>query len=169
MTAQDWLSKDYYSVLDVARDCSDDTLKRAYRRLTRLHHPDANAGCPQAADRFKEIGVAYAVLSDHGRRAQYDRAHRPLRATSAAGRTRPGAAGSSGAGPDTTRPSPGTGPTTSRSGGYSPGAGAYAGGLPVWWSPTMWSAAVWSTMARSTAPWPRQWPSAAQQRQSAAR
>lgn len=161
MTAHNWLSKDYYSVLDVARDCSDDTLKRAYRRLTRLHHPDTNAGCPQAADRFKEVSAAYAVLSDHRRRAQYDSARRPFATASAPGRTRPGAAGSTAGAPGPTRTSPGTGPTTSRSGDYSPGARAYVGGLPVWWSPTMWSAAVWSTMARSTAPWPRQSPSAA--------
>ncbi len=50
---------DYYDVLGVERDATDDEIKRAYRRLARQHHPDANPGDPEAEVRFKEIAVAY--------------------------------------------------------------------------------------------------------------
>lgn len=65
-------SKDYYAVLGVERGASDEEIKRAYRRLARKHHPDANPGDPTAEERFKEIGEAYSVLSDPQRRAAYD-------------------------------------------------------------------------------------------------
>lgn len=73
MAAQTWLTKDLYAVLGVPRDSTDDTLRRAYRRLARQHHPDTNSGCPRAERRFKEVGAAYAVLSNQSRRARYDR------------------------------------------------------------------------------------------------
>ncbi|MGH7506342.1 MAG: DnaJ domain-containing protein, partial [Longimicrobiales bacterium] len=64
--------KDYYQVLGVAENASADDIKKAYRRLAKQYHPDANRNDPQAADRFKEIGEAYSVLSDDEKRKQYD-------------------------------------------------------------------------------------------------
>lgn len=65
--------RDYYQILGVERGASQEQIKKAYRRLARQHHPDANSDDPGAADRFKEIGEAYRVLSDPDKRAQYDR------------------------------------------------------------------------------------------------
>jgi molecular chaperone DnaJ len=65
-------SKDYYRILGVSETVSADELKKAYRRLAKQYHPDANGNDPQAAERFKEVGEAYAVLSDPEKRAQYD-------------------------------------------------------------------------------------------------
>jgi DnaJ-class molecular chaperone len=67
------MPRDYYEVLGVARDASDNDLKKAYRKLARQHHPDRNPGDSQAEKRFKEIQEAYDVLSDKSKRAQYDR------------------------------------------------------------------------------------------------
>lgn len=62
---------DYYDLLNVSRDASPETLKRAYRRLARQYHPDVNKE-PGAEERFKEIGRAYEVLSDPEKRSRYD-------------------------------------------------------------------------------------------------
>jgi molecular chaperone DnaJ len=64
--------KDFYEVLGVPEKASADDIKKAYRKLAKQYHPDANPGNPQAADRFKEIGEAYSVLSDPEKRKQYD-------------------------------------------------------------------------------------------------
>jgi molecular chaperone DnaJ len=72
MANQDWFEKDFYAVLGVPADADTDAIKKAYRRLARKHHPDANAGEAAAETRFKEIGEAYAVLSDTEQRRQYD-------------------------------------------------------------------------------------------------
>ncbi|HEY8491139.1 MAG TPA: molecular chaperone DnaJ [Dehalococcoidia bacterium] len=64
--------RDYYEVLGVARDASQEEIKRAYRRLAMQYHPDRNKE-PGAEERFKEINEAYEVLSDPERRAAYDR------------------------------------------------------------------------------------------------
>jgi len=72
MASQDWFEKDFYAVLGVPADASADTIKKAYRKLARKHHPDANAGDSASERRFKEIGEAYAVLSDTEQRQQYD-------------------------------------------------------------------------------------------------
>ena len=61
--------KDYYKTLGVAKGADDKTIKSAYRRLARKHHPDVNKG---SAERFKEISEAYAVLSDPDKRKRYD-------------------------------------------------------------------------------------------------
>ena len=65
--------RDYYEVLGVARDASDQDLKSAYRKLALKHHPDRNQHEPDAEDKFKEAAEAYAVLSDPDKRARYDR------------------------------------------------------------------------------------------------
>ena len=62
----------HYEVLGVARDATQEDIKRAYRNLARKHHPDANPSDPAAVDRFKEVGRAYEVLSDPNKRQRYD-------------------------------------------------------------------------------------------------
>ncbi|MGC8876825.1 DnaJ C-terminal domain-containing protein [Thermus sp.] len=65
--------KDYYAILGVSREATQEEIKRAYRRLALQYHPDKNPGDKGAEERFKEINEAYAVLSDPEKRAQYDR------------------------------------------------------------------------------------------------
>ncbi len=64
--------RDYYEVLGVSRNCTDEELKKAFRRLARQYHPDVNKS-PDAEAKFKEIGEAYEVLRDAEKRAAYDR------------------------------------------------------------------------------------------------
>lgn len=66
------MARDPYEVLDVARDASDDEIKKAYRKLARQHHPDRNPGDKQAEVRFKELQDAYDILSDKQKKAAYD-------------------------------------------------------------------------------------------------
>jgi molecular chaperone DnaJ len=84
---REWLEKDYYRVLGVSKDASADELKKAYRKLARENHPDANPGDDSAEQRFKEVGEAYSVLGDETKRREYDELRRL------------GAAGFAGAGP----------------------------------------------------------------------
>jgi DnaJ family protein C protein 7 len=56
--------KDYYKILGVAKDASDIDIKKAYRRLAIVHHPDKNPDDESAAERFKDVGEAYECLSD---------------------------------------------------------------------------------------------------------
>ena len=72
MTGQDWMEKDFYAVLGVSKDADDAAIKKAYRKLARQYHPDQNQGNAAAETKFKEIGEAYAVLSDAEQRRQYD-------------------------------------------------------------------------------------------------
>lgn len=65
-------TKDYYRALGVAENATADEIKKAYRRLAKQYHPDANPNDPTAAERFKEISEAYSVLSDEEKRKQYD-------------------------------------------------------------------------------------------------
>lgn len=65
-------AKDYYRLLGVAETASADEIKKAYRRLAKQYHPDANPNNKEAAEKFKEIGEAYGVLSDDTKRKQYD-------------------------------------------------------------------------------------------------
>lgn len=62
----------FYEVLGVEKDASEDEIKKAYRRLARQYHPDANPGDPSAEHKFKEVAEAYAVLSDPSQRRDYD-------------------------------------------------------------------------------------------------
>jgi molecular chaperone DnaJ len=72
MANQDWLEKDFYAILGVAQDADEATIKKAYRKLAREWHPDAKPGDAAAEQKFKDIGEAYAVLSDPEQRKQYD-------------------------------------------------------------------------------------------------
>ncbi|MDQ3953265.1 MAG: molecular chaperone DnaJ [Actinomycetota bacterium] len=66
------MATDYYAVLGIPRDATPDDVKRAYRKLARQYHPDANPGDPEAVERFKEINAANEVLSDPAKRQRYD-------------------------------------------------------------------------------------------------
>ncbi len=63
--------KDYYATMGVARDATQDEIKRAYRKLARKYHPDVSKE-PDAEARFKEVGEAYEVLKDPEKRKRYD-------------------------------------------------------------------------------------------------
>src|SRR3954465_15578002 len=69
-------TKDFYSVLGVGSSASQDEIKKAYRKLAKKYHPDANASDPKAAERFKEISEANNVLGDPEKRKQYDEMRR---------------------------------------------------------------------------------------------
>src|SRR5256885_17149355 len=69
-------TKDFYSVLGVGSSASQDEIKKAYRKLAKKYHPDANKSDPKAAERFKEISEANNVLSDPEKRKQYDEMRR---------------------------------------------------------------------------------------------
>lgn len=100
-------AKDYYQLLGVTETASADDIKKAYRKLAKKYHPDANPNDPQAADRFKEVGEAYGVLSDDQKRKQYD----TVRKNPFAGFGRGG-----------------PGSTAGAPGGAGPGSGGYGGG-----------------------------------------
>jgi len=67
------MGKDYYRILEVSRDATDEEIKKAYRRLALKYHPDRNPGDKKAEEMFKEINEAYEVLSDPEKRMRYDR------------------------------------------------------------------------------------------------
>jgi molecular chaperone DnaJ len=73
---------DYYADLGVSRDASADDIKRAYRKAARKLHPDVNPG-PEAEEQFKKVSQAYDVLSDEGKRRQYDMGSDPYAAGAA--------------------------------------------------------------------------------------
>lgn len=92
MSTKDWLEKDYYKVLGVSKTATPAEIKKAYRALARTLHPDANANDATAEARFKEVSEAYDVLSDAGKRKEYDEA----RTLFGSGGFRPGGAGPGG-------------------------------------------------------------------------
>lgn len=66
------LKRDYYDVLGVPRNASQKDIKKAYYQQAKKYHPDTNKGDPEAAKKFQEVSEAYEVLSDDGKRQQYD-------------------------------------------------------------------------------------------------
>lgn len=64
--------RNYYAILGVSRDATIDEIKKSFRKLARQYHPDMNPGDKDAEEKFKDLGEAYEVLSDVGKRAQYD-------------------------------------------------------------------------------------------------
>jgi molecular chaperone DnaJ len=91
---REWFEKDYYGVLGVAKDASEKDISRAYKKLAKQYHPDANPGNAQAEERFKEVSAAYDVLGDKEKKAEYDEVRRMV----AAG-VGPSGVGGSGFGP----------------------------------------------------------------------
>ena len=76
MSAKDLYEKDYYKILGVPKDADAATIKKAYRKLAKDLHPDANAGDKKIEEKFKAVSEAYDVVSDPKRRAEYDEAQR---------------------------------------------------------------------------------------------
>src|SRR4029078_12805756 len=95
-------TKDFYAVLGIPSTATQDEIKKAYRKLAKKYHPDANANDPKAAERFKEISEANNVLSDAEKRKQYDE----MRRLGAFGGF--GGFGGGGGGPSRTSSRPGT-------------------------------------------------------------
>jgi len=91
MRTQNPVAKDYYGILGVGRDATDDDIKRAYRKLARQYHPDVNPD-PAAHEKFKDINAAYEVLSDDQKRQIVDLGGDPL-APGGGGGPGPGGAG----------------------------------------------------------------------------
>ncbi|GAA3649426.1 molecular chaperone DnaJ [Streptomyces fenghuangensis] len=121
MSTKDFVEKDYYKVLGVPKDATEAEIKKAYRKLAREFHPDANKGDARAEERFKEVSEAHDVLGDPKRRKEYDEA----RALFGAGgfRAGPGAGGPGGFNFDLGDLFGGA------QGGGAPGAGGFGGGL----------------------------------------
>ena len=69
---REWFEKDYYKTLGVPEGASPKDITKAYRKLARQNHPDANPGDPSAEERFKEISAAYDVVGDEAKRKEYD-------------------------------------------------------------------------------------------------
>lgn len=90
MASQDWVDKDFYKILGIAKDASDADIKKAYRKLARQYHPDTNSGDAASEKKFKDISEAYSVLSDPDERQQYD----AIRAMGGGARFAPHGAGS---------------------------------------------------------------------------
>jgi len=72
VASQDWVEKDFYAILGVSKDASEEEIKKAYRKLARQYHPDKNPGDEAAEQKFKDVSEANTVLSDPEQREQYD-------------------------------------------------------------------------------------------------
>lgn len=112
------MAKDFYQVLGVPDTATADEIKKAYRRLAKQYHPDANPNNAQAAERFKEISEAHGVLSDADKRKHYDQMRR-LGAFDTGFRRSPGGPG----------PRPGPGPGGATTGGFDQNVEFDLGGL----------------------------------------
>ncbi|OZD01847.1 molecular chaperone DnaJ [Rhodococcus sp. 06-235-1A] len=102
MSQREWIEKDFYKELGVSSSATAEEIKKAYRKLARDNHPDANPGNASAENKFKAVSEAHAVLADPAKRKEYDEARRLFAS---------GGFGSRGGG-----------------GGFSPGAGGFGGG-----------------------------------------
>lgn len=72
MAAAEPIRRDFYEILGVEKSASESQIKNAYRKLALKYHPDRNPGDHEAQEKFKEISIAYAVLSDPNKRRQYE-------------------------------------------------------------------------------------------------
>jgi molecular chaperone DnaJ len=77
---REWFEKDYYSVLGVDSEASEKDITRAYRKLAKQYHPDANPGDTAAEERFKDVSAAYDVLGEADKRKEYDEVRRMVAA-----------------------------------------------------------------------------------------
>lgn len=78
MAHSEWAEKDYYKDLGVSSTASAEEIKKAYRKIARENHPDANPGDTAAEERFKKASEAYSVVGDKEKRAEYDELKRML-------------------------------------------------------------------------------------------
>lgn len=124
---REWFEKDYYATLGVPQGASEKDITRAYRKLAKQHHPDANPNNAAAEERFKEVSGAYDVLGDADKRKEYDE----VRAMVASGAVAGGPGGYSGAGgPGGFGAGPGGSTFTFEDGDLSDLLGGLFGGRP---------------------------------------
>ncbi|QNQ91131.1 molecular chaperone DnaJ [Corynebacterium poyangense] len=93
MTQQEWADKDYYADLGVSSSASEEEIKKAYRKIARANHPDANPGDKTAEERFKKAAEAYDVIGDKKKRKEYDELKAMLRSGGFGGFGRGGGSG----------------------------------------------------------------------------
>jgi molecular chaperone DnaJ len=98
VSTRDYLDKDFYATLGVPKNATAEEIKKAYRKLARTYHPDANTGDETAEERFKEISEAYDVLADAKRKSDYDEARALFGTGHPLGRAAGAGAGRSGSG-----------------------------------------------------------------------
>ncbi|MFO1536502.1 MAG: DnaJ domain-containing protein, partial [Actinomycetota bacterium] len=95
---REWFEKDYYKVLGVDASATDKDITRAYRKLAKELHPDANPGDTVAEERFKEVSAAHEVLGDAEKRKEYDQVRDMVASGGGAGGFGPGSGGGFGPG-----------------------------------------------------------------------
>src|SRR3990170_3423695 len=96
---REWFEKDYYAVLGLQKGASEKDISRAYRKLAKQYHPDANPGNKEAEDKFKAVSAAYDVLDDAAKRKEYDEVRQMVASGARFGPGGPGGPGGFG-GPD---------------------------------------------------------------------